>query len=85
LGAERARGAIDMLPSGAYRVRVYAGIDPVTNKRHYLTEIVEPGPKAKRLAEDTRIRLLNEVKQRRNPRTNATINELAIPVGPVRS
>jgi hypothetical protein len=35
-----------MLPSGAYRVRVYAGLDPLTGKRNYLTEVVPPGPKA---------------------------------------
>ena len=39
----RARGSIDTLPSGALRVRVYAGIDPLTQRRHYLTEIVQPG------------------------------------------
>ena len=36
--AERSRGSIETLPSGALRVKVYAGIDPVTKRRHYLTE-----------------------------------------------
>jgi hypothetical protein len=34
-GANRVRGGIDTLPSGVLRVRVYAGIDPVTERRHY--------------------------------------------------
>jgi len=29
-GSRRERGSIDVLPSGARRVRVYAGVDPVT-------------------------------------------------------
>jgi hypothetical protein len=33
-------------------VRVYAGIDPVTKKRNYLTETVPAGPSAARLADD---------------------------------
>jgi len=28
------RGAIDALPSGALRVRVYAGKDPISGRRH---------------------------------------------------
>jgi hypothetical protein len=57
-------------------VRVYAGTDPVTKKRHYLTEIIPPGPKARRTAEDALRRLVSEVKERRNPRTNATVDQL---------
>jgi integrase len=41
--AKRRRGEIETLPSGSLRVRVYGGIDPVTGKRHYLTEIISPG------------------------------------------
>ncbi len=40
----RTRGAVDSLPSGALRVRVYAGEDPLTGKRHDLIEIIPPGP-----------------------------------------
>jgi hypothetical protein len=36
----RARGTIDELESGALRGRVYAGIDPLTQKRHDLVEAV---------------------------------------------
>jgi len=31
----RSRGEIEELPSGSLRVRVYAGIDPITGRRHY--------------------------------------------------
>jgi integrase len=43
---KRRRGEIETLPSGSLRVRVYGGIDPVTGRRHYLTEIIPPGPRA---------------------------------------
>lgn len=74
--ARRTRGAVDRLPSGAYRVRVYAGSDPVTGKRHDLTEIVPSGPRAAAEAEKVRTRLLGQVDDRRNPRTRATLNQL---------
>ena len=45
-----------MLPSGARRVRVYAGIDPLTGRRHYLTEVVPAGSKADKEAEKSRTR-----------------------------
>jgi integrase len=72
----RTRGAIDLLPSGAYRVRVYAGTDPVTGKRHDLVEVVPPGPKAAAEAEKVRTRLLSQLDERRNPHTKATVNQL---------
>jgi len=72
----RQRGSIDELPSGALRVRVYAGVDPLTGRRHDLVEIVPPGPKAMQKAQDTRDRLVREVAERRNPRTNATVDQL---------
>lgn len=75
-GRRRQRGAIDELPSGAYRVRVYAGADPVTGRRHDLVEVIPPGPKAAALAEEARVRLLNQVDEKRHPRTNATVNQL---------
>ena len=55
--SQRARGSIEAQPSGALRVRVYAGYDPVTN----LTEMVGAGPKAEAEAERVRTRLLNQV------------------------
>ncbi len=42
----REQGSIDELPSGALRVRVYAGTDPITKRRHDLVEVVPPGPGA---------------------------------------
>jgi integrase len=73
---KRARGEIEDLASGALRVKVYAGIDPISKKRLYLRETVPAGPNARRLAERARTRLLNEVYERRNPRTDATVAQL---------
>lgn len=73
---KRARGEIETLPSGSLRVRVYAGIDPVSRKRHYLVETIPAGPTAAREAEKVRTRLLAQVDERRNPRTKATVNQL---------
>jgi integrase len=72
----RSRGEIAELPSGSLRVKVYAGIDPVTKNRHYLTETVPAGPMARREAEKVRTRFLAQVDERRNPRTRATVNQL---------
>lgn len=55
---------------------MYAGIDPLSKKRHYLTETIPAGPTAAKDAEKARTRLLAEVDQRRNPRTRATVNQL---------
>jgi LacI family xylobiose transport system transcriptional regulator len=47
----RTRGEIEQLPSGSLRVRVYAGIDQITRKRHYLVGTVPAGkPKARPFA-----------------------------------
>ncbi len=75
-GRIRARGRVERLPSGSLRVSVYAGIDPVSKKRHYLVETVPAGPSAARDAERVRTRLLSQVDERRNPRTKATVNQL---------
>jgi hypothetical protein len=57
-------------------VRVYAGVDPLTGKRHDLIETVPAGPKAEAEAEKVRTRLLNRLDERRNPTTRATVNQL---------
>ncbi len=75
-GKARARGNIETLRSGALRVRVYAGIDPVTKKRHNLIDVVPAGPRARRQAEVIRDRFLHEVAEKRNPRTSATVAQL---------
>ncbi|HEX5405958.1 MAG TPA: tyrosine-type recombinase/integrase [Pseudonocardiaceae bacterium] len=72
----RTRGEIETLPSGALRVKVYAGIDPLSSRRHYLTETVPAGPTAEKEAEKVRTRLVNQVDEQRNPRTKATVNQL---------
>src|SRR5262249_503340 len=75
-GRKRIRGEVEELPSGSLRVRVYAGIDPVTRQPHYLTETTGAGPGAAKLAEQTRPRFLSQVDERRNPRTKATMSQL---------
>src|SRR4051794_6945435 len=73
---KRQRGGVDALPSGALRVRVFAGRDPLTKRRNYLTEVIQPGPDAAREAEKARTRLLSQVDERRNPRSRATVDQL---------
>jgi hypothetical protein len=73
---KRTRGEIETLPSGSLRVRVYAGVDSVSKKKHYLNETVPAGHSAATDAEKVRTRLLNQVDERRNPRTKATLNQL---------
>src|SRR4249919_1751978 len=72
----RARGRIEELPSGSLRVSVYAGIDPVSKRRHYLREVVPAGPKAMAAAEKVARRLAGQVDERRHPRTTATVDQL---------
>lgn len=72
----RERGNSETLPSGAVRVRVYAGIDPVTKRPHYLRAVVPPGPKQASEVRKVRNRLVSQVEDRRNPRTNATLSQL---------
>lgn len=56
--AKRQRGEIEELPSGSLRAKVYAGLDPITKKRRYLTETIPPGPTARKEAEKARTRVL---------------------------
>lgn len=65
-GRRRARGEIERLPSGSFRVRVYLSLDPETGKRRYLVETVPAGPDAEQEAERVRNRLLDEVVRRRS-------------------
>lgn len=73
---QRQRGEVITLPSGSLRVKVYAGIDPVTRKRHYLDETVPAGPSAAKEAERARTKFLNLVDERRSPRSKGTLNDL---------
>ena len=61
---------------GSYRVRVYAGVDPVIKKEIYLRETVPPGPTTRRQAEKALTRLQSQVDERRAPRTSATLDQL---------
>lgn len=72
----RQRGSIEELPSGGLRVSVYAGSDPLTGRRHYLRESIPAGPSAHAEAQKAMRRLATEVDERRNPRTNATVDQL---------
>jgi hypothetical protein len=72
----RQRGGIETLPSGALRVKVYAGVDPLSGKRHYLSETIPAGPKAEAEAEKVLVRFVNQVNESRNPRTRATVSQL---------
>jgi integrase len=73
---DRRRGNVEKLPSGALRVRVYGGVDPVSGRRLTLTKTIPAGPKATTQAEQALTRMLNELDERRNPRSNATVNQL---------
>ena len=75
-GRRRARGTIEELPSSSLRIKVYAGYDPLTGRRHYLTEVVPAGPRAATEAEKVRTRLQGQVDEGRNPMTRATMNQL---------
>jgi integrase len=75
-GETRQSGGIDELPSGAFRVRVYSGMDPISKRRIYLAQVAPAGPKAGEEAEKVRTRLLHQVDQKRNPRTRATVGQL---------
>jgi hypothetical protein len=55
---------------------VYAGVDPVTKRRHYLREVVPAGPSAAKDADKLMRRLASQIDERRNPRTNATVDQM---------
>jgi integrase len=73
---QRRRGSVRELPSGALQVRVYGGKDALTGKRNELVEVIPPGPRAAAEAEAARTRLLNQVDERRHPRTAATVDQM---------
>ncbi len=78
-GTRRRRGSIVWLPSGSARVKVYGGVDAVTKRPLWLRETIKPGRtrrETEREAEKAVTRLLNQVDERRTPRTSATVNQL---------
>jgi integrase/DNA-binding transcriptional regulator YhcF (GntR family) len=67
---------VETLPSGAVRVRVYSGIDPVTKRKRYLREVVPPGPQQKTEAKKALTRLQRQVDEKLQPKTDATVTQL---------
>jgi hypothetical protein len=63
----RPRGNVEKLANGLLRVRVYAGLDPVSGTQHYLREVIKQGPKAEVEAQKALRRLATQVDERRNP------------------
>ncbi len=82
-GPRRQRGVIDRLPGGALRARVYAGVDPVTKRRHDLIGVIPPGPTAEREAEQARTRLLAQVDERRDPPGREGFRDLGVVTAPL--
>jgi hypothetical protein len=90
---QRQRGEIETLPSGSLRVRVYAGLDPITGKRNYLTEVIAPGSAAAKDAEKARPRAAEVIKDpmERHERTAQDLGIARVPdpylfsLGPDRS
>jgi integrase len=75
----RPRGSVTWLPSGSARVKVYAGIDQLTGQKLWLRETVQARAsrrETEKEADRVRTRLLNQVDERRSPRTEATVNDL---------
>ena len=72
----RERGQVEELPSGSLRVTVYAGVDPLTKRRHFLREVIPAGPTAAADAEKALRRLVVQVDEQRSPRTAATVEQL---------
>lgn len=66
---DMARGHIRDRGNGSYQAIVYAGIDPVTKRQHYLRETARSHKEAERAL----TRLLGQVDERRAPKTNATL------------
>jgi integrase len=67
-----AKGYIERLPSGSYRVAVYAGINPITRQQQYLRSTVKTEPQAQiELG-----RLLKDAANGRRPESGATVATL---------
>ncbi len=65
----RPRGHIGELPSGSFRVVVYAGTDPLTGKPRQLRETVKTYDEAER----TLTRLQRLVDEDQHPKSNITV------------
>jgi integrase len=71
-----AQGSVTRLPSGSLRVKVYAGLHPVTGRPRYIGETIADGPKAREQAEEACRRLLSQVRRGRRLHSHATVNDL---------
>lgn len=71
-----AQGSVTRLPSGSLRVKVYAGLDPVTGRQRYIGETIADGPLAREQAEEACRRLLGQVRRRWSLHSHATVNDL---------
>jgi len=67
-----AKGHVEQLASGSFRVSVYAGVDPLTRQQIRLRSTV----KDERLAQIELGRLLKEASDGRTPETDATVAKL---------
>jgi hypothetical protein len=67
----RQRGHIGQLPSGAYRVRVYAGTDALTGRPRQLCETVSTYAEATR----TLTRLQDQVDEDTDPKSDITVGQ----------
>jgi len=68
----RSRGHIETRPSGRFRVKVYAGDDPLTGKQNYLTKTTD----TYREAEIELTKLLGQVDENKHPRTAVTVSQV---------
>ncbi len=71
-GRNRSRGTVGWLPSGSARVKVDAGVDQLTGKKQWLRETVPARAtrrETEREAGKVLTRPLNQVDERRSPRT----------------
>ncbi len=75
----RSKGYIQPLPSGSFRVSVYAGIDPLTQEQIRLRATA----KDERLAQIELGRLLKEAAEGRTPETGATMAKLLDEYAPI--
>jgi integrase len=66
------KGYVERLPSGSFRIRVYAGVDPLTGKEVYLKETVKRAEDV----EPTKQRLLASAEAGKRPESVATVQHL---------
>lgn len=71
-----AQGSVTRLPSGSLRVKVYAGLHPVTGRLRYIGETIAAGSLAREQAEEACRRLLGQVHRSRCLHSHATVDDL---------